>query len=398
MKNGAIIILSVLLAITGIFAIYSHWQGADKEKAVEDANRRIAQLERNIEQKAKELSGTKQQHLAFKQTEQDLKYQLQAKAEAMINLQDQIEKANLQAAQFERQLRLKNQELVNCQTDILKLKQTQGIYQDQIQSKEDTLANLQTGLKEANLRIAQFENELKSKNQKIAAAKEKVAALGQRERTCKVRLQENEDSIENLKKQLENATIQVAALQDKIKQQENELARLDQQFGHAQDQKDQYETKITELESAYNALYKKFQRNIENNEATIKKYAKQLSVTFVNRILFDSGKATITSRGKEILKNTGNILKQIKGGKIRVIGHTDNVPIAGKLRHQFPTNWELSGARAAAVVRFFQNKNKIDPHTMESIGRSLYWPIASNDTKEGRAKNRRVEIIITSKL
>jgi chemotaxis protein MotB len=80
--------------------------------------------------------------------------------------------------------------------------------------------------------------------------------------------------------------------------------------------------------------------------------------------------------------------------QISVIGHTDNRPIKGDYLYKFPSNWELSSARAAAVVRFFHGETGLDPKGFEVVGRSFYNPVASNETKEGRAKNRRVEVII----
>ena len=137
---------------------------------------------------------------------------------------------------------------------------------------------------------------------------------------------------------------------------------------------------------------------IEKQEVTIKAYEERISVSFVDRILFEFGKATISYKGKEILRKVGGILKDIEDKQIRIIGHTDNIPILPRFRHKFPSNWELSAARAAAVVRYFENTMELDPTRLEAVGRSYYEPIASNETEEGRAQNRRVNIIIAPKI
>ena len=83
---------------------------------------------------------------------------------------------------------------------------------------------------------------------------------------------------------------------------------------------------------------------------------------------------------------------------IRVVGHTDNVPIRAEYRTMFPSNWELSAFRAASVVRFFQYNVGIDPVNLEAAGRCFYEPIEKNSMMLGRAKNRRVNIIIAPKI
>ena len=120
----------------------------------------------------------------------------------------------------------------------------------------------------------------------------------------------------------------------------------------------------------------------------------KLSITFLQDILFELGSTTISSSGKQKLRKIGQVLKQNTTDKIVVMGHSDNLPIANENRDRFPSNWELSAARAAAVIRYFQHTIGIDPRQMEAVGHSLYKPVASNDTAENRAKNRRVEIFI----
>ena len=91
-------------------------------------------------------------------------------------------------------------------------------------------------------------------------------------------------------------------------------------------------------------------------------------------------------------------MKNVRGRQIRVVGHTDNIPITYEYRERFPSNWELSAARAGAVVRFLQHRIGLDPTDLEVVGRSFYEPLASNETKEGRAQNRRVNIILGPRI
>ena len=82
---------------------------------------------------------------------------------------------------------------------------------------------------------------------------------------------------------------------------------------------------------------------------------------------------------------------------IRVVGHTDDVRISKQLQRKYPSNWELSAARASSVVRYFQEKHGIDPLRMEAVGVSRYRPITSNTDETGRQRNRRVEVILTAR-
>jgi len=120
----------------------------------------------------------------------------------------------------------------------------------------------------------------------------------------------------------------------------------------------------------------------------------KLKVIFVDKILFDSGSAEINPKGKELLRVLAKSLKEIKNQNIVIEGHTDNVSLTKYLIKRFPSNWELSTARASAVVHFFQEEGGIDPQRLSARGYSFYRPVAPNDTEEGRRQNRRIEIVL----
>lgn len=120
-----------------------------------------------------------------------------------------------------------------------------------------------------------------------------------------------------------------------------------------------------------------------------------LRVTFVNSLLFDSGSATLREKGRGALSTVADFLQKQKDKLIRIEGHTDNRPIKGNLLDRYPSNWELSFARSIAIVKFLESKN-ISPARMSATGHSFYRPVASNDTEEGRARNRRTVILLSS--
>ena len=158
-------------------------------------------------------------------------------------------------------------------------------------------------------------------------------------------------------------------------------------------------TKIEEekekKEEEFNELQNSLQREIEAKEITITQLKGKLTVNLMDKILFDSGKAVIKTDGKRVLDKISTLLlNKYPDRQIRVEGHTDNVPISGALQSRFPTNWELSAARAIAAVRHLQEKNGVDPTRLASVGFGQYHPIDTNDTTEGKARNRRIEIVL----
>nr|WP_276515613.1 flagellar motor protein MotB [Tissierella carlieri] len=126
----------------------------------------------------------------------------------------------------------------------------------------------------------------------------------------------------------------------------------------------------------------------------IKPEERGLVVRFLENILFDSGSADIKQESIEILKSVAEILNRDEFSKrqIKVEGHTDSDPILRSSK--FPTNWELSSARATNVLRYLVEVENIEGNRVSSSGYSYYRSIAPNDTPENKAKNRRVDIVI----
>jgi chemotaxis protein MotB len=151
---------------------------------------------------------------------------------------------------------------------------------------------------------------------------------------------------------------------------------------------------IARLKVTYDKMANEMKNEIEQGQIKITQLSDRLSVTMVDRILFPSGEAKITPEGVGVLMRIGEILKDTRGKIIRVEGHTDIVRIAPRLQRKYPTNWELSTARATNVVRFLQDKVAIEGARLRAVGMSEFHPVASNKTREGRGQNRRIEIAL----
>lgn len=121
------------------------------------------------------------------------------------------------------------------------------------------------------------------------------------------------------------------------------------------------------------------------------------AVTLAARALFDSGQADVKPEGLQLLKQLAETLKTVTDKEIRIEGHTDSVPIRGRLRAKYPTNQELSAARALSVVRYLVEEGGLPRENLAAVGYADTRPVASNDTPEGRQENRRIEIFLLPK-
>ncbi len=156
------------------------------------------------------------------------------------------------------------------------------------------------------------------------------------------------------------------------------------------------EEQVQKVSATYESMLEKMKSEISKGQITISELKGKLTVNMVDSILFDSGKAEVKKGGLEILGKVISILKDVKDKSIRIEGHTDNVQISRALAQRYPTNWELSAARAINVARYLQDEG-IDPGQLSAVAYGEWKPVGENDTPEGRAKNRRIEIVLVPK-
>ncbi len=156
------------------------------------------------------------------------------------------------------------------------------------------------------------------------------------------------------------------------------------------------EEKVKEVSGTYEQLLANMKNEIAKGQVTISELKGKLTVNMEAAILFDSGKADVKPEGLDILNKMVETLKNVRDKAIRIEGHTDNIQITGALVRTFPTNWELSAARAINVTRFLQEQG-IDPVNLSAAAFAEHKPVADNSVKEERAKNRRIEITLVAK-
>jgi chemotaxis protein MotB len=152
---------------------------------------------------------------------------------------------------------------------------------------------------------------------------------------------------------------------------------------------------LSELERAKQELEKRLQDEINNKQVKVEMQDKGLVITFVAEVLFDSGKAKLRQDSLSKLSKVANVLNTtVADLNVGIEGHTDNEPIK---KSGWKSNWELSTARALSVLHYLSEQSVNEPR-LSAIGYGEYRPVASNDAKAGRQKNRRVEIVILPKV
>jgi chemotaxis protein MotB len=211
------------------------------------------------------------------------------------------------------------------------------------------------------------------------------------------------------KKQVGVLGVQASQLQQQLTASQQQIDQLKEALGLAQSQAITDEQK-NQLEEAKRAVQEAQERGklVEELQAKFKKMidAGHLKVTtrrgravlqLHNDVLFGTGEADVKPDGKQAIAEVASTLKQVGSKRFQVAGHTDSAPITTEKRKEFPTNWELSAARALAVVKLLVAQG-VDPGMLSAAGYGPYDPVASNATPEGEAKNRRIEITLVPRV
>ncbi len=173
-----------------------------------------------------------------------------------------------------------------------------------------------------------------------------------------------------------------------------ELDKLKADLTKTQEELAALQQEKKEAVQAKSKLEEEMRAALQSKDITISDLQGKLEVNILDRVLFDTGKAEMKAEGADVLLRIANILTNHPNRLIHIIGHTDNIPIRAGANTKYPTNWELSTARALAAVRYLVEKANVDPHRLAAVGYGEYHPIADNTTEEGRARNRRIALVV----
>lgn len=257
----------------------------------------------------------------------------------------------------------------------------------QRKAAEDQAASLAKERDDLKVRSEQLSGEL-------ATVRSQMAELEQKRASDSASAQEEISKLQQQTASIEAEAAQLAKEREQLRQEQARLAATLDQERAAKDAK---EAEIKRLTRTQEELSKSLQDEISKGNITIQQVRDRLTINLVDQVLFDSGQAEVKPAGQKVLKQVSDLLKTVTDKQIRIEGHTDNVPISLKLRSRYKTNWELSTARATAVVRYLIDQDGVDPRNLSAVGYGDTQPVASNETEEGRSANRRIEIVLYPK-
>lgn len=185
----------------------------------------------------------------------------------------------------------------------------------------------------------------------------------------------------------EQAAIAAAAVKAELEVAQAETAELTTKLAEA-------EKEAATVSKTKNTLEEEMRAALQSKDITISQLQGKLTVNILDHVLFDSGEGALKTEGQEVLRRLAAVLTAHTNRALHVIGHTDNVPIRSSARSRYASNWELSTARATAAVRFLHEQAGVNPKQLGALGYGEFHPIADNATPEGRAKNRRIAVVI----
>ncbi len=258
-----------------------------------------------------------------------------------------------------------------------------GKYKEQVASLEDANAKLtqeRDGFKKAKedldsqmASLMEYQKALEGELEALGVDKAMLAAkYSEAENTLATKMAELQSAQEELDVTMADLEMKKKIIEEMKKKEEQNQARL---------------ATLKDMLARFKAL-------IEGGKLKVRIKKGKLMLELPSAILFESGKADLSEEGQATLLEVASVLASIPGREFQVAGHTDNVPMKSK---KFANNWELSTARAVAVVTFLQ-ENGVTPTNLSAAGYSEYQPAASNDDEEGKALNRRIEITLMPNL
>jgi len=238
-------------------------------------------------------------------------------------------------------------------------------------AKDARIVELEQDVEKTQMELEQAERELDQVNMQLEIAKRKL---------------------DQAEKDAEQYRIQNTLCERKVRDLEQENADLKRDLAMYESIQD--ETKVL-MDIALDRIQYALREEIRRGDVRVFKGTLGITIDVLSAHMFDTGSVELTPTGKVILRKISGLLEELDGYFIGVIGNADRRPIiTPELKKKYPTNWELSSHRGAAVTRFFLSETSIDPRRMIAMGLGQYQPIDNRRTEEGYGNNRRIDIVL----
>lgn len=230
-----------------------------------------------------------------------------------------------------------------------------------------------------------------------AALRAEKAALAERNASMKNDMDKLQANIDRLNKEIADLNNQNGQLGQRTATQQNQLNKTREELEKEQRRLQQLQAILEEQRNQSQQLKDKMAealKGFNSNELTVIQKNGKVYVSLSENLLFPSGSAVVNPKGVDALSKLAAVLNLNADVAVNIEGHTDSIPIKGK----YQDNWELSTARSNSIVRILVDNYKVDPVRVVASGHSYYDPVDSNTSADGRARNRRTEIILSPKL
>ncbi len=262
-------------------------------------------------------------------------------------------------------------------------------------------------LETANRRMENELSELQKAYDRVLSEKEKLQREYTAAKNSLDNLQQSYDALEkNSSAAIADNSRKNRELLAELEAKENALAAESARLENLKRELETRSRRVDELESLIASKDAAMQKlkdavsrallDFEGNGLTVEQRDGKVYVSMENKLLFGSGSWAVGAEGRRAVVELGKVLAQNPDISVLIEGHTDDVPYRGS--GQITDNWDLSTKRATAIVQILRENANINPQNLTAAGRSEYAPVMPNTTSEGKAKNRRIEVILTPKL
>jgi chemotaxis protein MotB len=369
------VVIGIVFAVIAATGWYLYYDQLQLNKSVSDIlnseknvlNDKVQSLQQALRDSRSRNQQLSEQNNALKS---DLSSSHEEKSELQKNMQQELERITAANAELQ-------QELERTTTASTELKQE--------------LERLITASAELQQQLQKQVSEQEFLNRQIATATGTSDQLA-------ARLEQEQERRRQLQQQIDEVSNDIGLKEKALSDANENFAELNRQLEQTQQEQNKLEATVEELNRRraddaehFAKLKDKLEKELNESRVVISQLKNRMTViTLTNEVLFDSGSAEIKPAGKKVLSLIAESLNAYPERAISIEGHTDNIPI-GK-NSIYESNWDLSGARALAALNYFQQNNQVSPNRLQLVGYGENHPVSSNETAEGRALNRRIEI------